>query len=68
MIWLKVVVSVVKKLSETENEIVISFSKEELKYIAMTWLHRICTSKHLECKKEEEKQKCRELFKILGWD
>jgi hypothetical protein len=65
---LKVEVSVVKKLSETKSDIIISFDKEELKHIAMSWLHRICTSKHLECKKEEEKQKCRELYKILGWD
>jgi hypothetical protein len=55
-----------KKLSETESEIIISFDKEELKHIAMSWLHRICTSQHLECKKEEEKQKCRELYKMLG--
>lgn len=60
--------SVVKKLSETENKIIISFNKEDLKHIAMSWLHRICTSEHLECKKKEEKQKCRELYEMLGWD
>jgi len=61
-------VSIVKKLSETKNEIIVSFKKDELKHIAMSWLHRICTSEQLEYRKEQEKQKCRELYKILGWN
>lgn len=57
-----------KKLSETKSEIIISFDKEELKHIAMSWLHRICTSEQLEYRKEQEKQKCRELYEMLGLD
>lgn len=51
-----------------KNEIIVSFEKDELKHIAMSWLHRICTSEQLEYRKEQEKQKCRELYKILGWN